>query len=84
MTLAKISLNSENSKLSPFKNVVFICFNEISLKVMKNAFHFILRALFVVKIFNFCPDFLGHVGKRLDRKGKVNLKIYDVIDWETK
>ena len=43
-----------------------------------------LRALFVVKIFNFCPDFLGHVGKRLDRKGKVNLKIYDVIDWETK
>ena len=29
---------------------------------------------------NFCPDFLGHVGKRLDKKAKVNFKIYDVIN----
>ena len=38
---------------------------------MKNYFYFILKALFVLKILrylNFCPDFLGHVGKLLDRK----------------
>ena len=31
----------------------------------------------------FCPDSCGLAGKRLDKKGKVNLKIYDVTDWET-
>ena len=53
------------------KKVVFICFNESTLKMMKNYFYFILKALFVLKILrylNFCPDFLGHVGKLLDRK----------------
>ena len=28
----------------------FICFNESTLKIMKNAFYFILEALFVLKI----------------------------------
>ena len=27
---------------------------------------------------SFCPDFFGHVGKQLDKKAKVNFKIYDV------
>ena len=31
----------------------------------------------------FYPDFCGHLGKRLDKKGKVNFKIYDVTDWIT-
>ena len=35
--------------LSPFKKIVFICFNEIPLKMMKNTFYFILKALFVLK-----------------------------------
>ena len=38
--------------LSPSKKC-FICFNERLLKMMKNAFYFILKALFVLKIFNF-------------------------------
>ena len=50
---------------------------------MKNAFYFILKPLFVLKIFNFFPDILSHVGKRLDKKAKANFKIYDVIKWET-
>ena len=50
---------------------------------MKNAFYFILKALFTLKILNFCPDFFGHVGKQLDEKAKVNFKIYDVINCET-
>ena len=31
----------------------FICLNEILLKMMKNAFYFILKALFVLKMFKF-------------------------------
>ena len=30
----------------------------------------------------FCPDFFGHVGKRLNKKVKVTLKIYDFIYWK--
>ena len=33
-------------------------------------------------IFNFCSEFFGHVGKRLDKKVQVNFKIYDVTNWE--
>ena len=47
-----------------------------SVKVLKNdanTFYLILKALFV----------FDHTGKRLDNKAKVNVKIYDVIDWET-
>ena len=29
---------------------------------------------------NFCPDFLGDIGERFDKKAKVNFKIFDVID----
>ena len=30
----------------------------------------------------FCSEFCRHIGKRLDEKVKVNLKIYAVTDWE--
>ena len=48
---------------------------------MNNAFYFILKALFLLKIFTFFPDFFGSVGKWLDKKAKVNFKIYDATDW---
>ena len=43
-----------------FKKIVFNCFNENPLKVMRNAFYFMLKALFVLEIFEFlfCPDIL--------------------------
>ena len=44
--------------LSPSKKNYFICFNESPLKMMKNAFYFILKAPFVLKYLNFCLDFL--------------------------
>ena len=47
--------------------------------MMKNAFYFILKALLIVRFLNFCPQFLGHVEKELDKKAKVNFKIYDII-----
>ena len=39
--------------------VCFICLNESPLQMMKNAFYFILKALFVLKIFKFFSWFFG-------------------------
>ena len=50
---------------------------------MKNAFYFILKALFVLKTFKFLSWLFRHVAKRLDKKGKVNFKFYDVTAWLT-
>ena len=49
-------------------------------------FHFILYALFVLKIFKFLISVLNFWGmqkKRLDQKNKVNFKIDDVTNWLT-
>ena len=35
---------------------------------MKNTSYFILKGLFVLKIFKFLPCLFGHVAKRLDEK----------------
>ena len=51
--------------------------------MMRNAFPFILKTFFVLKILNFCTDFFTCVGKRLDEKAKVSSKIYDVTTWKT-
>ena len=39
---------------------------ESTLKMMKNAFYFLLKARFVLKIFKFLFLLFGHVEKRLD------------------
>ena len=39
---------------------------ESPLKVMKNAFYFTLKALFVLKIYKFLSWLFGHVKKRVD------------------
>ena len=39
--------------LSPPEKICFICFIKNPLKVMKNTFYFILKDLFVLKIFKF-------------------------------
>ena len=50
---------------------------------MKNAFYYILKALFVLKIFKFWTQLFGHVGKTAWLKNKVNFKIHDIIAWFT-
>ena len=40
-----------------------ICFIESPLKMVKNAFYFILKALFVLKIFKFLSWLFSHVEK---------------------
>ena len=42
---------------------------------MKNAFYFILKVLFVLKIFKF--------KFKISKKAKFNFIIYDVINWKT-
>ena len=54
---------------------------ECSLKMMKNAFYFTPKALFILKIFEFLLWVLCHVTKQFDLKDKVNLKFSDVTAW---
>ena len=49
--------------ISHFPRTSFICFNESPLKMLENAFSFILKALFVLTIFKFLCLLLGHVEK---------------------
>ena len=49
---------------------------ESPLKMMKNAFYFTLKALFVLKIFNFLSLLFSHVEKQLDWKDKLISKIW--------
>ena len=51
--------------------------------MMKNAFYFTLKALFVLKIFKISSWLFSHVEKRLDKKDKVSFKIDDVTTWYT-
>ena len=44
--------------LSLSKKNLFIYFTESPFKMMKNAFYFTLKALFVLKYLNFCLDIL--------------------------
>ena len=46
------------------KIICLICFIETPLKMMKNAFYFILKALFVLKILKLLSWVFGHVEKR--------------------
>ena len=61
-------------RLSPFKNFLFICFIESPSKMMKNAFYFILKVLFVLKIFKFLSWLFGDVEK-------IAFKIHDFTTW---
>ena len=67
--------------LPPSKKNVFIYLNKSSLKMMKNAFYFTLKAFLVLQIFTFLSWVFGYVEKRLDKKAMFNFKIYDVTNW---
>ena len=45
------------------KKICVTCFHESLLKMMKNAFYFMLKALFILKVFKFLSWYFGHVGK---------------------
>ena len=59
-----LKIQKTQSRTFTFQKNCFICFNERPLKVIKkNAFCFILKALFVCKIFKSLSWLLGHVEK---------------------
>ena len=63
--------------LSPSGKNCVICFIESPLKIMKNAFYFILKALFILKIFKvFVMTFWSCSKKGVIRK--IHDKIHDV------
>ena len=70
-------------ELSPSRRVVFICFNESPLKMMKNTLYFILKAIFFLEIFKFLSRIFAYVEKRLDKKAYLIFKIYDATNWAT-
>ena len=49
--------------LSPSKKNCVICVIESPLEMIENAFYFILKALFVFKVFEFLLRLFGQVGK---------------------
>ena len=76
-TFRKLSLNNYFTYknflikvgLSPSKRICVICLIESPLKMLKNYFYFVLKALSVFKNSSFCHDFL--------------VKINDVTTWFT-
>ena len=59
---------------------IFKCeFVKFTSEMMKKAFYFTLKALFVIKILEVLSWLFGNVEKRLDYKAKVNFKIYQFI-----
>ena len=51
--------------------------------MMKNAFYFILKALFCSWYIYIFVLLFGYVEKRLEKKAIVNFKTHDVKDWTT-
>ena len=67
------------ARLSPSQKIGFIHFSESPFKMM---FLFSSEQLFSFLIcLHFCPDFDGYVGNRFDKKDKVNMKVYEVKNW---
>ena len=56
---------------------------ENPLRMIKNAFYFTSKALFVLKISKFLSWLFGHVTKRFNKKNNVNFTFYDVRAWLT-
>ena len=49
--------------------------------MIKNAFYFMLKALFVLEIWRFMYWLFGYIEYYLNKAAKINFKIYDVTDW---
>ena len=51
--------------------------------MMKNDFYFMLKSLFVLKIFKFLSWLFGQLTKRLDKKDMIEFRFSDVTAWLT-
>ena len=55
--------NEDLSRTLTYQKKCVICLIESPINMMKNAFYFILKALFVLKVFRFLSRLFGQVGK---------------------
>ena len=62
-------------------SIFFICFNETPLKIMKNAFYFILKALFVLKVFKFLSWLFGHESLVTGRWSLVKIRLISKLSY---
>ena len=53
------------------------------LKLMENTLYFTEKVFSFLRYLNFCSDFFGHVGQRVDKIANVKFKIHDVANWKT-
>ena len=68
------------------KNIfAFICFNESPLKLWLILFISTQQIVLFLRYLNVYPDVFGQVGKRLDKKAKVNFNIakYKACNYNT-
>ena len=75
--ILKVALKSFSRLLKKF---FLLILSESPLKMMKNAFYFMLKALFTLEIITILSRLFNYVGERLDKKAMVNFKIHDVTD----
>ena len=68
---------------SPSKKKILMFFNESSLKMMKNAFYFIWKALFVLKMLTFLCWLFPLLEKTVCLERWCYFKFYDVTAWLT-
>ena len=71
------------SQLPSMEKANFIWFDESPLRMMKNVFSFIIKALLILKLFKFSSCIVWSCRKWLEKKAKANFKIHDVINCET-
>ena len=81
-TLLKTMNMLKSDSHLPKKNY-FIYFNESPLKMTKNAFYLILKALFVLKIIQIFVFTFWSYRKNGFIRNQVNSKVFDVTTWLT-
>ena len=64
----------------PLSNLKQVLAIESNLKMMKNTFYFMWKALLILEILTFLSRRFVYVEKRLDKKSMVNFKIYNLTD----
>ena len=44
--------------------------------------YFTLKLFLFLRFLNFCPDFIDYIEERLQKKAKLDMKVYDIVNWE--
>ena len=71
----------ENVHKGPLFGLRQFLTTESPLKIIKNAFYFILKALLILEIFTFLSWLFNLAEKWFDKKAKASFRKCDVTDW---